>query len=110
MESKTLKSKSELNTSTGSAFFKCEFTDGSNFTFFRSGDVEKLRTIPINSIITFTAYKKGDWNNGKDINESPAIPINEKEESRIVDPLRLLLTQYKLAAKILEKMGIKEYE
>lgn len=62
-----LKSKTEMKTSTGSSFYKVEFQDGSNFSFFHATDVENLSSIEVGMKVQFTAYKKGEWNNGKDI-------------------------------------------
>ena len=69
--SKILKAKTEMKTSTGSSFYKVEFQDGSSFSFFHATDVEKLSAIAPGTEINFNAYKKGTWDNGKDINTDP---------------------------------------
>lgn len=77
-----LKSKTEMKTSTGSSFYKVEFQDGSNFSFFHATDVENLSSIEVGMKVQFTAYKKGDWNNGKDI----SVYVDEVETDFIQEP------------------------
>lgn len=101
--SKTLKSKSEMKTSTGSSFFRCEFIDGSSFTFFRSSDVDLIKSFDLNTTFTFTAYQKGDWNNGKDITIGSTDPI--PNEIKLTGTITLQELLRNLTSAVYELIG-----
>ena len=82
--SKNLKAKTEMKTSSGSIFYKVEFHDGSNFSFFHATDVEKISAIDPGTKVSFISYQKGTWNNGRDImigsmDPDPIAEVNSDE-------------------------------
>ena len=64
---KVIQSITIRETQTKSTFCMVDFTDDSHYSFFKSTDVDILRNCNNGTTICFIGFKKGDWNNGKEV-------------------------------------------